>query len=174
MLIQSENIIIRRWNEDDYSELINITNSPKISENLDDNFIVDHSVETAKEFVKKLVVQEKCFAIIYDGKLAGEISLRMKDKDKKYTALIKYWLGEKYWNKGIATTAVKLLIKYAFNNYNIERIEGKVYTWNKPSTKVLEKSGFKFEGTLRKSTIKNSQIVDEFLYSVIKSDIIKN
>ncbi|HDO9672773.1 TPA: GNAT family N-acetyltransferase, partial [Clostridioides difficile] len=50
-----------------------------------------------------------------------------------------------YWGKGIATNAVKEICKIAFEKYNLNKIHANVYSYNRGSSKVLEKYGFKIE-----------------------------
>ena len=52
-----------------------------------------------------------------------------------------YWIGEGYWNKGIATAAVQLVISYAFSTLGLEEIYACVFLENKASIRVLEKNG---------------------------------
>jgi len=47
-----------------------------------------------------------------------------------------------YWGKGYATEAVRLLIKFAFEELDLLRIYAKIYEYNIGSMKVLEKTGF--------------------------------
>jgi RimJ/RimL family protein N-acetyltransferase len=126
-------------------------------------------------YIKKLHKDSKKnnFAIIINNKVAGCVGFSFKDGDKAHVAVMGYWLGEEYWGKGIGTKVVKLIIRYIFDNFKIERIEAKVYTWNPASAKILEKSGFTLEGTLRTSTLKAGVIVDEWLYSILRKDLSK-
>ncbi|WP_350472287.1 MULTISPECIES: GNAT family N-acetyltransferase [Parabacteroides] len=77
-------------------------------------------------------------------------------------------MGEPYWGKGYATEAVRLLIKFAFEELDLLRIYAKIYEYNIGSMKVLEKTGFEKEAIIKSSVIKEGQIVDEHLYSIRK------
>jgi [ribosomal protein S5]-alanine N-acetyltransferase len=56
-------------------------------------------------------------------------------------ASLGYWIGEEYWDKGIATAAVQLVISYVFSELELEEIYAYVLLENKPSIRVLEKNG---------------------------------
>ena len=79
-----------------------------------------------------------------------------------------YRFTQKYWGKGYATEAVRLLIKFAFEELDLLRIYAKIYEYNIGSMKVLEKTGFEKEAIIKSSVIKEGQIVDEHLYSIRK------
>lgn len=81
-----------------------------------------------------------------------------------------YWLGEPYWNRGIATLAVGAAAKYAFANFDLVRLYATVFEWNRASARVLEKSGFKLEGRLERSVIKDGKIIASLLYALVVKD----
>jgi ribosomal-protein-alanine N-acetyltransferase len=84
---------------------------------------------------------------------------------------IGYNLIPEYWNKGFATEITKELIRYAFQNMNIERIEALALKNNIASCRVLEKSGMKLEGSLRHFTKINDVYEDVRYYGIISSDL---
>lgn len=64
---------------------------------------------------------------------------------------IGYWLGTPHWNKGYATEAVQALIDTLFSLVEIEAVEADSRVINPASRRVLEKSGFRQEGSFLKS-----------------------
>ena len=108
------------------------------------------------------------FAIEYDRKFCGVIGLIGQSDVYKRTAEIGYWLGEPYWNKGIATVCVNLLTDYGFNQLDFIRIHTGVFEYNIGSMKVLSKNGYSKDGIFKKSILKNGQIFDEHRFSKIK------
>jgi len=62
-----------------------------------------------------------------------------------------YWIGTPHWNKGFATEAVQSLIDTLFSLVQLEAIEADTRVINPASRRVLEKSGFRQEGSFLKS-----------------------
>lgn len=60
---------------------------------------------------------------------------------------IGYWLGEPYWNRGLATEAAQTLIDFGFRHFDVDFIDGRVRVMNIASRRVLHKCGFQFQGT---------------------------
>jgi len=166
MIIKTKRLVIRSWEPDDAIELAKIANNPKIAKNLVDTFPNPYTLNSAKAWIKtnKGRKRQTHFAITIDKRIVGGIGFGI-DKDNKYLATIGYWLSEEYWGKGIATEALIAVTDYAFKRFQLSKMESKVYTWNKPSAHVLEKAGYKFENTLKKSSLKAGKVVDEWLYS---------
>ena len=98
----------------------------------------------------------------------GVISLVAQTDVYKKTAEIGYWIGEPFWNKGIATKTVNIITNYGFDQFNFVRIHTGVFEFNMASMRVLEKAGYKKDGLFEKAVIKNGQIWNEHRYSKIK------
>jgi len=72
--------------------------------------------------------------------------------------------------KGYCTEAVKIMVDYLFLSKEIVRIQAHVDPRNVASQKVLEKNGFKKEGTIRKSLFAKGEWRDMFLYSILREE----
>jgi [ribosomal protein S5]-alanine N-acetyltransferase len=84
---------------------------------------------------------------------------------------IGYRINESYWNKGIATKTVKVMVDYLFNEIGINRIQAYVMPENTKSQNVLLRNGFMKEGLIRQAYIwKGHNIVDLMLFSLLQAD----
>lgn len=72
--------------------------------------------------------------------------------------------------KGYCTEAVQIMVDYLFMSRNIVRVQAHTSIRNKASQKVLEKSGFKKEGTLRKEHFVRGEWVDSCVYSILREE----
>lgn len=85
--------------------------------------------------------------------------------------MIGYVLSEDYWGKGLMSEAVKEVIRYLFEEVKLDIISCYHYPFNIRSKRVIEKSGFKYEGTLRlESRIYDGSVYDSVCYSITKQD----
>ncbi len=64
---------------------------------------------------------------------------------------IGYWLGTEHWNKGYATEAVQGLIDTLFSLVEVPAVDADTRVINPASRRVLEKSGFRSEGSFLKA-----------------------
>ncbi|VVB07444.1 unnamed protein product [Arabis nemorensis] len=98
----------------------------------------------------------------------GSISVTPVDKIR---GEIGYVIGSKYWGKGIATEAVRLVAAEIFKEKpEMERLEALVDVDNVGSQKVLEKVGFKREGVMRKFMCLKGNVRDMVMFSLLPSD----
>ncbi len=77
---------------------------------------------------------------------------------------------DNYKSKGIMSEAIVSIIKYGFNNMNLERIEAFVSPKNKPSIKLLKRMRFKKEGLLKHHYFDNNRMDDSIVFALLKSE----
>ena len=87
---------------------------------------------------------------------------------KGHRANIGYDLQKDFWNKGYITEALKAVIKFGFEELEINRIEAEVMPGNIISEKVLDKLNFRKEGLLREWMLWNGKHYDMIMYSLIR------
>lgn len=84
---------------------------------------------------------------------------------------ISYFIGNKtYWNKGVATEAIRLICRFGFQDLELNKVEAGVYETATASWKALEKNGFRREGTLREQALLDGKYIDIFRYGLLKSE----
>ena len=72
--------------------------------------------------------------------------------------------------KGYCTEAVNVMVDYLFLSKEAVRIQAQTDTRNVASQRVLEKAGFKKEGTLRKNFFMRGNWTDTLLYSILREE----
>jgi RimJ/RimL family protein N-acetyltransferase len=83
---------------------------------------------------------------------------------------IGYALAPSERRKGYCTEATQLIVDYLFLSKDIVRIQATTHFGNVASQKVLEKSGFKREGTLRKAVQSRGEWTDLIVFSVLREE----
>lgn len=101
--------------------------------------------------------------------LVGDISVVNLDEATQSVEL-GYGIGTKWWGKGITAEAGKALVKFFFEEVQVNRVYAKHAAGNPNSGKVMQKIGMKKEGIIRQSGTCNQGIVDEVYYSILKDE----
>lgn len=68
----------------------------------------------------------------------------------------------------IITAAVRATSDHVLAHFDVIRLEAPVFEWNPASMRVLEKCGFVREGVLRRSVLKDGQVIDAVLYARLR------
>ncbi len=80
---------------------------------------------------------------------------------------IGYWIDELHSNKGYMHTSVAIIEDILFNQLQAKRIEIKCDIKNLASAKIANKNNFEFEGTNKKASMLNGEIIDVCCYAKI-------
>jgi RimJ/RimL family protein N-acetyltransferase len=166
-IIKIKNFKLRSYKSDDTVSLIKNINNKKIYR-YTTHIPYPYTLKHAKDWLKKCRDKSRPsinFAIDIGGEVIGGIGL--SHIEKNYKAEIGYWLAEQYWNQDIITSAVKLIVRYGFKNLRLKRIYAYVLLPNQASARVLQKSGFKQEGLLRKHFSKDGKIYDVLVFGKV-------
>ncbi|KAJ3674585.1 hypothetical protein LUZ60_005201 [Juncus effusus] len=110
-------------------------------------------------------------AICLHGRPVGAISVTPNTGEDRCRAELGYVLASEHWGKGIATEAVKLVLRTIFEDLKgLERVEALVDIENVGSQRVLQKAGFVKDGVLRRYLIHKGRVRDMVLFSFICTD----
>lgn len=107
--------------------------------------------------------------IWFQDKLVGVIGFYHIDRDNR-TVAIGYWLGEKYWGRGIMTRACRTMVNAAFYEQGFNRVEIRCATGNEASKGIPKRLGFVYEGQERQGQRIHNQFVDLEIYSVLAKE----
>lgn len=85
-------------------------------------------------------------------------------------AEISYDLMREHWRKGIMSKCINNIIVFGFQNMELNRIEARTMVDNIPSQKILEKTGFKYEGIQKGYRIIRGESTDVTLWGLTRDD----
>ena len=162
---------VRSWEWRDRDAIVRHANNRKVSINLRDRFPYPYTARAARNWLDMVVDAKPVtnFAIDVAGEAVGGIGFIMQPDVARRSAEIGYWLGEKFWGRGIVSEALIAVTDHAFANHDLCRIFAHVFDWNPASARVLEKAGYDFEGRLRKSVTKDGKTIDQLMYAVVRA-----
>lgn len=110
------------------------------------------------------------YALLYDGEHIGLAGFNVADS-VNHRIEIGYWMSPHYEGKGIMTETVKELIKIAFFEKNMNRIQIRVAVGNEKSSRIPERLGFTLEGVERDGELLvDNQFADIRVYSLLKKE----
>src|SRR5205807_1623570 len=100
---------VRSWRAGDAASVVEHANNRNVSINLRDRFPYPYTEKDAKTFLRTVLRMERetFFAITIDDAPVGGIGFMLQTDVERVSAEIGYWVGERFWGRGIATEAVK-------------------------------------------------------------------
>lgn len=172
MHLVRETCIVRSWETGDLESLVVHANNRRIWENLRDRFPHPYTPREGRAFLRRIrgAWPETSFAIDVEGAAVGGIGFVLQEDVERVSAEVGYWLGERYWGRGICADALRAVTQYAIAQHGLTRVFALPFAHNAASRRVLEKAGFSVEGHLRRSAIKDGRIVDQMLYAYVPGE----
>lgn len=85
------------------------------------------------------------------------------------------WIGlglgrRENWGKGYGTEAMQLVLKFAFDELNLHRVQLTVFAYNERAIALYEKLGFVREGAFREHIRRDGRAYDMLLYGLLRRE----
>jgi len=104
-----------------------------------------------------------------NDELAGLVQLDGIEHNNGIAAL-SIALGPEYWDQGLGTEAMKLVMRYAFVEMNLHRLHLTVFEYNLRAQAVYRKLGFRHEGTLRQFLARDGRRWDMYIMGILADE----
>lgn len=163
MPISPSSVRLRPLKIVDAPALADEANDPQVARTLRDYFPHPYSVDDALRFIERaqeITSPVTQFVIEADGQVAGVMGIFVGEGVMRRNAEIGYWLGRRWWRRGIATAAVRQIVDYGFGPLALNRVYAEVFGNNPASVRVLEKAGFVREYRLPAVILKDGCVLD--------------
>ncbi|MFZ5825505.1 MAG: GNAT family N-acetyltransferase [Bacillota bacterium] len=128
-----------------------------------ERFAAEESLRRPEGDVFRFVIES------LEGEFAGTINTHSCDRR---SGTFEYGLGvrEAYQGKGYATEAIRLVLRYFFQELRYQKCCAHVYSFNEPSIRLHEKLGFQLEGRLRRMVYTGGVYHDELIFGIIAEE----
>jgi RimJ/RimL family protein N-acetyltransferase len=148
MILQTERLILRPWEETDAEECYRYAKDSRVGPAA--GWPVHTSVENSRQIIRDVLMKPETYAIVLreTGLPVGSIGLHHNDlAERDDEAELGYWIGVPYWGRGLVPEAAQELLRHAFEDLSLNRIWCSYYNGNDKSKRVQEKLGFEYQWT---------------------------
>lgn len=151
MILETERLILRRWEERDAEDLYKYASDPAVGPIA--GWPAHQSLDESREVIKNVFNGKEAYAICLkeDNKAIGAIELKlnghtdMTERDDECE--LGYWLGKPFWGQGIMPEAAREMLRHAFEDIGMSKVWCGYYESNTKSKRVQEKVDFKYQWT---------------------------
>lgn len=105
-----------------------------------------------------------------DDALVGGATLSQVRRGSAQSATLGYWIGAPHARRGYTTDAARALIRFAFDELGLHRLEAACIPENTPSKALLLRVGFSIEGQARAYLRINGAWRDHLLFGLVQGD----
>ena len=173
MNIKGKVVTLRAMEETDQRLLMEMVNDPEIEKMVGGYSFPVSSIQQKKWFESNINSQNHLRLIIEteeDGAIgfANIVDIDWKNRSAFHGIKI---ANKKFRSRGIGTDTVMAVMKYAFEELQLNRLDGTIIKYNEPSRKLYcDKCGWVVEGTKRKSVFKQNDYHDELIVAILKEE----
>lgn len=148
--MESDRIILRPWHESDVEALFKYASDPDVGPRA--GWAPHQTLEESKKIIQEVFSNDHTWAIELKetGEAIGCIGYFTSEESNigigPDDVEAGYWVAKPYWNQGICTEALQLMIDFCFNTQGYVTIWSDFFIDNPASGRVMEKCGFRDTG----------------------------
>ena len=166
---------LRELRADDAASLAANANNDAVWRNLFDGFPRPYTLSEAQSWCNPCARPAAAgwvWGITQNDEVIGCVGLRPDAGWLRCNAEVGYWIGETHWRKGITSEALALVTSWTWAQLpEITRIYAPIFSWNQGSQRVATQCGYRLEGHLGQSAIKDGQVIDRVQYASYRKTI---
>lgn len=180
--LETERLVLRRFTMEDIEQIYNNCWSEYEVwkwTNYEPMYFVEDVINTAEMFTDKWFAaydKPNRYSWAIQLKSTGEVIGRffgMHPDDRLNQIELAYEIGQKWWNQGLMTEAVKKVIDFFFNEVCFNRIQSHHAVENPASGKVMQKCGMSYEDIMRQACKCNNGLFDKVNYAMLADEYMK-
>lgn len=151
MILETERLILRPWEESDAEGLYEYAKDPEIGPIA--GWPPHTSVENSREIIRDVLSADETYAVCLkeDRRAIGSIGLippAQSHTEAKVDELeVGYWIGVPFWGRGLIPEALRRIIEHAFEDLGCSALWCGYYDGNVKSKRCQEKCGFRYHHT---------------------------
>jgi RimJ/RimL family protein N-acetyltransferase len=168
-------VVLREWTEDDVEAMTAPLNDAEIARWT--RVPAPYTRSDAEEYLARAEARRElgdelalAIASSEDDRLLGSLSVRVASRENQRGEL-GYLVFSHARGRGVATRAVRLLARYAFQRLGLRRLEILAAVENEASQRVAEKAGFTREGVLRSYMDNRGTRLDMVSWSLLPDEL---
>ncbi len=150
MILTTERLLLRPWNDDDADDLYLYAKDPEVGP------IAGWPPHTSREeslaVIRGVLNGPEAYAVCFreDGKAIGAVELKLFTGDRsglpqgEDECEMGFWLAKPFWGRGIMPEAARVLLRHAFEDLGMEKVWCGYYDGNAKSKRAQEKIGFRY------------------------------
>ena len=167
--IETERLILRAWTPEDASEMFEYAKSPLVGPAA--GWEPHQTIEDSEAYLKQAIEEDETWAVTLkpEGRVIGSVGLHLTRVDT--VRELGYVLHPDFWRKGIMTEAAKAVIDFGFSELQLDAIRVFHKVNNARSRRVVQKCGFRYDGTIRCSSKgPDGSLIDRCTYTITRKE----
>ena len=175
--LESERLLLRRLCMRDAADLYDYSRDPEVARHV--LWSAHTSPAESRSYIRYMLRRYRLgepsswgIVLKSENRVVGTIGF-MWIQEENASAEVGYSLSRSYWNQGIMTEALRMVLDFGFHKLKLNRIEAQHEVDNPASGAVMRKAGMAHEGILRQRLCNKGRFVDVALYAALRSEYVQ-
>ena len=150
VVLKTDRLILRPWRESDLNDFYTYARVDGVGQMA--GWLPHKTIDESRTVLDMFIRDKKVFAIELKetGKVIGSFGIEEPDPDPEQELLgreLGYVLHKSYWGQGLMPEAANRVISWCFEELKLDYLTCSHFDWNMQSSRVIEKTGFRYWGT---------------------------
>lgn len=164
--------LLRPWRTEDLDSLVANASHADVARGLRDRFPYPYTGDDGRAWLARAVDEsDRAWAVEVDGNAVGGVSLHPGVDVHRHSAELGYWLGRRWWGRGLMSAIIGTFAPRAMSVFRLHRLYATVYANNPASMRVLEKAGFEREGVQKSAVVKRGELLDIVMFARVRREL---
>ncbi len=147
LVLHTERLILRPWKLSDLEDFYAYASVDGVGQMA--GWKPHENKAESQRILSRFIAHKRTFALEYKGKVIGSLGIELYDEEAfpefadKRCRTLGYVLSKEYWGRGLMPEAVKEVIRFLFEEAELDVIFCGHFLSNRQSKRVQEKCGFK-------------------------------
>ena len=167
--IETERLILRAWTPEDAPGMFEYAKSPLVGPAA--GLEPHKTIEDSRTYLEIAIKENETWAITLkpESRVIGSIGLHLTRVET--VRELGYVLHPDFWEQGIMTEAAKAVIGFGFSELQLDAIRVFHKVNNARSRRVIQKCGFRYDGTIRCSAkSSDGKMIDRCTYTITRKE----
>lgn len=165
-------LVLRSVTESDALDLFAVCSDARLTETT--IFETHRTIEDTRAFIAQVTGPNRnpngaALVMTAGGRLVGSCGF-LPVAGTTHAVEIGYLVAVPDWGRGFATEAVGRLVDYTLEYPATFRVQARVFDGNIGSVRVLEKLGFRYEGTHRAAVFRRNKMIDVRMFAKLRGE----
>ncbi|MEI2616531.1 MAG: GNAT family protein [Thermomicrobiales bacterium] len=171
--LETERLLLRRFNPADEDDIYRYCRDPEVARLT--SWDPHRSIDDTRRFLDWALTRYEegtggpwAMVLHETGMVVGAFGLTVVWPHLR--GEVGYWLGRPLWRQGLTTEAGQAILRYAFHDLELNRVEARCEAENAASERVMQKLGMSYEGLMRQQIFVKGVFRDMKLYAQLRSE----
>lgn len=172
--VRTERLVLRRLADEDLPQIFAYRSQPQVAE------WIGGTATDLDTLTERFGEGETAVIVEHDGRLIGDLMVRIEDawaqrevaeRAAGTQAELGWTFDPAFHGRGLATEALRALIRICFDDLGLRRVVAACFTDNTPSWRVMERLGMRREAHHVKDSLhRDHGWQDEYIYALLADE----